>query len=331
MSEKIKICSKCKRELPANYEYFHKGITKDGFKYECKECRGGKFGIFRKINRQSKLWTEDDINYLKNNYSSNLNKNLSQVLNKTESQISSMSIYLNLYKDTWWSESDINILKEEYPQCESAEIFVSNFMQNRTIASVRKKASELDIKLTNIEEIRKNNLKGYMELGVLNLNYIGNKSLISTCRNRLGNWINGIKLKYDNKCYLTGLDNDLIIHHVKSFRDIFNTVLNKYEKIYNFEIKDMDWYYENNQEKIVNKFINEVVASHKLEDGVLISSRLHSLFHSEKLYGTKNCNSSDFNNFIERYYGGEFDNKLEDNFKSYNAIKRLNYDLKQIV
>jgi len=43
---KIKICNKCKRELPMNKEYFHRNrTTEDGFRHECKECRGINFGI----------------------------------------------------------------------------------------------------------------------------------------------------------------------------------------------------------------------------------------------------------------------------------------------
>jgi hypothetical protein len=43
-----KICSRCKRELPLTVEYFHRwSMSKDGFKHQCKECRGGSFGIVR--------------------------------------------------------------------------------------------------------------------------------------------------------------------------------------------------------------------------------------------------------------------------------------------
>ena len=36
----MKVCSRCKRELPMTTEYFGKlSKSKDGFKYSCKECR----------------------------------------------------------------------------------------------------------------------------------------------------------------------------------------------------------------------------------------------------------------------------------------------------
>ena len=40
MGEATKICTKCKRELPATTEFFHRSRGfKDGLKYKCKECR----------------------------------------------------------------------------------------------------------------------------------------------------------------------------------------------------------------------------------------------------------------------------------------------------
>lgn len=42
----IKVCNKCKRELPANVAYFRRhSQTKDGLRNPCKECAGHKFGV----------------------------------------------------------------------------------------------------------------------------------------------------------------------------------------------------------------------------------------------------------------------------------------------
>lgn len=37
------VCSECERELPGDSKHFHK--RDDGFRYRCKECRGGSFGL----------------------------------------------------------------------------------------------------------------------------------------------------------------------------------------------------------------------------------------------------------------------------------------------
>jgi hypothetical protein len=43
----MKVCSKCKRELPATKEYFFADChKKDGFDSACKECKGRKFGRY---------------------------------------------------------------------------------------------------------------------------------------------------------------------------------------------------------------------------------------------------------------------------------------------
>lgn len=51
--EKIKICTKCKKELPVNNEYFanHK-ITKDGFRSACKECYNKEAKIYNEKNKE---------------------------------------------------------------------------------------------------------------------------------------------------------------------------------------------------------------------------------------------------------------------------------------
>ena len=47
MGEATKTCTKCKRELPATTEFFHRSRSfKDGLKYKCKECRSEE-GIAR--------------------------------------------------------------------------------------------------------------------------------------------------------------------------------------------------------------------------------------------------------------------------------------------
>lgn len=49
MEEKItKICIKCKKELPATNEYFSKNkAAKDGFEYQCKDCRRKRQADYR--------------------------------------------------------------------------------------------------------------------------------------------------------------------------------------------------------------------------------------------------------------------------------------------
>lgn len=42
----MKVCSKCKRELPADVYHYHRSKNgKYGYTHHCKECRGTKFGV----------------------------------------------------------------------------------------------------------------------------------------------------------------------------------------------------------------------------------------------------------------------------------------------
>lgn len=48
-----KICSKCKKELPATLEFFHKSIKgKYGLRAKCKECRNIGKKIYREKNKE---------------------------------------------------------------------------------------------------------------------------------------------------------------------------------------------------------------------------------------------------------------------------------------
>lgn len=77
----IKICSKCKRELPANSDYFFKRKeNKDGLQGVCKECKSGHSftdKIKYKTEEGFRICLKCDIKYELNSdnfYASNLNK-----------------------------------------------------------------------------------------------------------------------------------------------------------------------------------------------------------------------------------------------------------------
>jgi len=66
---KMKLCIKCKKELPATSEYFYnRKDSKDGFRNDCKECHYERIKIYRK--------TEDGKNARKRYYKSDRAKEL---------------------------------------------------------------------------------------------------------------------------------------------------------------------------------------------------------------------------------------------------------------
>lgn len=308
----IKICSKCKRELPLTSYFFHKGGGKTGFKSDCKECRGYSFGETRKsrvVNRNLS-WSNSDIQYMEKHYANTDNKVLSNILNKSEKAIVTKARYLHLYKETWWSGGEIDLLKEYYPFLLIDEL-ISLHLPNRSASGIKKKAMELGI--TKNEQIlygiRSNNLGEYIGFGTASLNWKGTSGLRQMARNRLNGWITSIKEKYNHTCALTGNTENLIVHHIVSFKEIFYDVLDKNVQEKCFPIyEDVSMYFENKLNNLLEEFLNEVVSQHSESTGILIRGDIHDLFHN--FYGTHNCTEQDFFEFIIRCKNGEFNDVI---------------------
>lgn len=310
-----KTCSKCKKVLPLTPFYFHKGESKSGFKSACKVCRGYKFGETKQKQKRNVSWTDDEINFMINFYDSSSNDEIALILSKTLGSIDAKARFLHLYKENWWNDEEKNILFQYYPIMKTEDLKQS-LLKNRSNGSINKKAMELGIKKnhTILENIRANNLEGYSIKGLENLNWSGAKGLRDLCRNRLANWINNIKIKYNNKCYITGESTNLIVHHVVSFKSIFDNAISEFTTKYNFPIyEDVLLYYKNNLETLLEQFVDLIVRNHKLSDGVLIKKDIHDLFHN--LYGTRYCSPKDYLEFENKLFNGDFDNTLNISFE----------------
>ena len=119
MTQKTKICSKCKKELPATTEYFYhannqyKGkIYNDGLCYQCKECRR----IYKREHRQQVAKIRKEYkkkNWNKYYYLNNLHIKVRRLKSKQKYcsicneekklELSSINgIYTENPKDYWW-------------------------------------------------------------------------------------------------------------------------------------------------------------------------------------------------------------------------------------
>ena len=133
--------------------------------------------------------------------------------------------------------------------------------------------------------------------------------------------------KYDYKCALTNENNgDLQIHHIKeNFSDIIIETLN----ILNLPIyQDMLNYTDEDIIKI-NKTFLDLNYKHGL--GIPLRKSIHKLFHI--LYGLKNNNEKQFEEFKTRYFTGEFEEVLKiseedikNKIKKRKTYKRLKSD-----
>lgn len=294
---KTKICSKCKRELPLDSYYFHKGGSKDGFKEQCKECRGSKFGITRKRTVLNIFWTEERNNLLKEFHSNFTNEELAEIFGTSKNAINTQARRLNLYKDIWWSNNELILINKYYPNMNTID-FKNKYLPKRSLQSIKKKACELGISKENklLLNIRLNNLGGYASFGHDNLNYKGIKNVYEMCRNNLSKWIELVKQNCNYKCAITGETENLVVHHIRPFREIFYNTYYYFKEKYNFEIYNNVDKYQDNELILLRLFVKTIEQNHNINDGVLITEKLHKEFHN--IYGTRKNTIEDFYSFL---------------------------------
>jgi len=294
---KTKICSKCKRELPLDSYYFHMGSGKDGFKEQCKECRGFKFGVTKKQNKNATFWNEERNNLLKEIHNKYTDEEIAKIIGTTKNAINTQARRLKLYKDIWWEENELNLLNQYYPKMDTID-FKNKYLPNRSLQSIKKKAHELNISKEDklIYDIRLNNLGGYADFGHDNLNYKGIKNVYEMCRNNIGNWVDLVKQHCNYKCVITGETENLVVHHIRPFREIFYNTYYYFKENYNFEIYNNVDKYQDNELILLRLFVKTIEQNHNINDGVLITEKLHKEFHN--IYGTRKNTIEDFYSFL---------------------------------
>lgn len=113
-----------------------------------------------------KGWSPEQINYLKENYRKyNVSVNdISKKIGKNNATVIAMANSLGLFKDTMWTEEEVQIIKEYYPFVQTIQL-QETLLNNKTISQITRYANDNGIfKLDDVRyEIRKqvaiNNLK----------------------------------------------------------------------------------------------------------------------------------------------------------------------------
>lgn len=91
-------------------------------------------------------WTEEEIQYLKDNYADTDNEILAKQLNRSKAAIYIKSNYLGLNKEDTaqkWTEEEVQYLKENYAETDN-ETLVKNL--NRKIGTIRSKAYRFNLR-----------------------------------------------------------------------------------------------------------------------------------------------------------------------------------------
>lgn len=333
MSEiKMKQCSKCGRELPANSDYYYK--NKDnagGLVAQCKECvksvynSKNDFNFDKWYNNKNKRfrnnWSYDDLKWLYNNY---LNLSKDEILLRFE-DVSYKTLTNIIYqwdirkecKNSNWSQGDIDMLYMYYPNADKEELIE---MFDRSWDAIKNKASKIGVSRSEekYSQIMSENQEGVVisietrikqsraRKGNKSPNWKGGIStLVPFFRGQLFEWKIKSLEKYGFKCAFTNENNgDLEIHHLyKNFSDI----LEKTFDMVGLEIKDTIEDYSENEIKKLVKVFNELHFKYGL--GVPLSKDIHKLFHI--IYGLNNNTKEQFEEFKKRYFNGDFNETLQ--------------------
>ena len=108
-----------------------------------QECVDVFNTIDNKLLRDWSDWSDDEINYLKNNWSILGSKCHERLNNKTINEIKYMVNKLNLRHESWWSKSDEDVMIKNYKNMGTK---VNSLLSvNRTVFSIRRKAKKMGL------------------------------------------------------------------------------------------------------------------------------------------------------------------------------------------
>lgn len=246
------------------------------------------------MNNWRYTWLENDIKFLIENYSIKSNKELSTILNKTISAISSKATELGLHKSIVTSglhDAEISKIKELYQQGKSiSEIEQLIGYSYRTIVKYipnRRSHSPKTEDVVNTYRINGTldgtaKLLGYSTTAIWRhlkkaKIEVGNgakdsKRLYSALRARTtkSKWRKNILERDNYKCIRCGKDSKTV-HHIDKLSVIRDRVFMK-----NPNINPLRSYKE------LRIFTDAVMAEHKEENGVVLCNNCHDKEHSNK-------------------------------------------------
>lgn len=177
---------------------------------------------------------------------------------------------------TFWSKEDEQILLDNYGKLTYAEIAL---LLNRNIKyhSIGRKAKAMGL-VEYTQRVKQSDCY---------------KQLCHYVRNRLRTWVCLIKERNGYKCAITGVESNVVVHHIRSF----NLIIEECIGLLNFDIdKNLD---EHSKEEL-NKFVNVFFELQEYYgDYICISEDLHEKFHC--MYGRGDNTREQWNEFILNY------------------------------
>ena len=337
--DKVKQCTKCKKILPDNTDFFYYDSKWKKLSAQCKICKKSiyknkevtdiKKWYEERDNFFKNKWSFEDINWMYDNYLSITKQELLDYFNNEISYktLTNIIYKLGLKKTTKndnWSKKEIENLKKYYP--DKGQSFLEDLFNGRTWVSIKIKASKLGIQRNEdilftirseshigvkpSEETRRKMSQN--RKGKNNYNWKGNCHIVPHFRGQLYEWKLDSLKSTNYKCYFTNVNNNnLQIHHVnRNFIDIMEETFNVCNLPLRGNIED----YSYKEFELLNKTFLELHYKYGL--GVPMQEYIHKTFHC--IYGHTNNTHEQFKKFEYKYHSGEIDDLLNKHLAQYN-------------
>ena len=260
-----------------------------------------------------KRWNNDELSYLKKNYSdSDWNEIISELNRWSKAEITHKASTLKLHREIFfWTSDEIEILKTSYSQSLPIEEIQSKLNYKHTKESIYAKANKIGLSVrnswTNEElDILRNNYETSSTDEILSLLKNRNIDVIRVYANQMGcksKWWNDRSVSIESyrdlshylRCHNSTWKTESIkacnyrcvisgerfgeIHHLVSFNSILSETLS------NYNIKLKDSFSEYTFPELVDISSKFEGTQNKYPLGVCLKKELHREFHNQYGYG----------------------------------------------
>lgn len=235
----------------------------------------------------SQEWTEEEIDILKQYYSSiEKDKFLKMLPNRTEPSIICKAMQLKIksykYLNEKYSYDDKQFILNNYKYMTDIELSIV-----------------LNKPLSGIQEQRR-------KLGIyyLNKDYSGYENMIKFFRGHIQSWKDDSMERCNYQCVLTG-SKDFEVHHLYSINMITKETFEQLDIEGKLKTDNIESYSKEELDYILKIFLEK---HNEYPLGVCLRKDIHNLFH--KIYGSGGNTEIQWKKFINDYNNHKFDNEL---------------------
>ena len=283
------------------------------------------------IRKDSYFWSNDEVNYLKDNFNILSINDLYNHYNGRHSRraITTKAMKLNLTENQKWSEDEEKILIDNYSIVSKEDML--KLLPKRTWFAILCHAQKFNIrsyhhineKYSDYEkEFIKNNFGIFTDEEIANklnksihgikdqryrmnlyyedTNYGNYKTIPLLFRGQIWEWKRLSMEKCNYKCIFTG-STDFDIHHIFGFNIITGITFDKLSEDGILKDDCLDSYSKDELDYMIDVF-KDIHSQYPI--GVCVRKDIHNLFH--RIYGSGGNTENQWNNFVKRYNEHEF-------------------------